>query len=180
MCPRNKRFQCWNNSLPFHDFLLLKVRCMVNCSWLFKRVYSALFLEIVLAWRQLKIAWHERECFCLNILFLLCYRCRKIRNWLWSSIAYIVGIMHRQTYVLSIEPSLNLWSRIVLLMLSLYFSGVSAELLEIPLYSQVPFYLFPCQKGTYNSSCIVSGKRDFKMRWEDYHRKLVSFFHSSH
>lgn len=84
VCPeikvRLRRFQCWNILYAFMTSCLVKVNHMVNCSWLFKTVYSMLFLEIVLACRRLKkhMVWENASC---SALFLLYYRYRKLRNW---------------------------------------------------------------------------------------------------
>lgn len=119
--------------------------------------------------------WHGvRECFHLSILLLWYYKYRKIRK--WSDIAFLVGIMDRQTYALSIEPSLNPQCWNMMLLLLLYFSSGFAELMEILLYTHVPFYPFYSQKGTYSNSCIISWKRDLRMAREYYHIKLVLFF----
>lgn len=90
-----------------------------------------------------------------------------------SGIAFLVGIMDRQTYALSTEPSLNPQCWNIMLIVLLYFSSGSAELMEILLCTRVPVYLFHSQKGSYNSSCIISWKRGFRMAGEDYHRKFV-------
>lgn len=141
----------------------------------FKTVYSMLFLEIVHAWRHLKMAWCERmllfQCFASFVVLV-----QKNKEQ-WSGVA-LVGIVDRQTYALSREPSLNPQCWNMMLILLLYFSSGSAELMGILLYTHVPFYLFDSQKGTYNNSCIISWKRDFRMAWEDCPRKFVLFFHS--